>query len=134
VFGSVDAQTLASDLNLDTIGGDRLVASVHHGRIEGRRVRVRDIELTRPGPDPAGRAAARGRLLCPRSKAGPGQLDVDTSVTESKQQADYVPNLTKYAQDKYDLVIGVGFLMQNAIWKVATQFPNVKFAIIESRP
>jgi basic membrane protein A len=62
------------------------------------------------------------------------QLDVTTSVTESKQQADYVPNLTKYAQDKYDLVIGVGFLMQNAVWKVATQFPNVKFAIIDGAP
>jgi basic membrane protein A len=62
------------------------------------------------------------------------QLLVDTSVTESKQQADYVPNLTKYAQGKYDLVIGVGFLMQNAIWKVATQFPNVKFAIIDGAP
>ena len=62
------------------------------------------------------------------------QLDVTTSVTESKQQADYVPNLTKYAQDKYDLVIGVGFLMQNAIWKVAKQFPTVKFAIIDGAP
>ena len=67
-------------------------------------------------------------------KDAQAQLDVDTSVTESKQQADYVPNLTKYAQDKYDLVIGVGFLMQNAIWKVATQFPNVKFAIIDGAP
>src|SRR5438876_9788952 len=62
------------------------------------------------------------------------QLDVTTSVTESKQQADYVPNLTKYAQDKYDLVIGVGFLMQNAVWKVAKQFPNVKFALIDGAP
>jgi len=62
------------------------------------------------------------------------QLDVTTSVTESKQQADYVPNLTKYAQDKYDLVIGVGFLMQNAVWKVAKQFPSVKFAIIDGAP
>jgi basic membrane protein A len=62
------------------------------------------------------------------------QLVVDTSVTESKQQADYVPNLTKYAQDKYDLVIGVGFLMQNAVWKVAKQFPNIKFAIIDGAP
>ncbi|MEO7734404.1 MAG: DUF4097 family beta strand repeat-containing protein, partial [Kofleriaceae bacterium] len=46
VFGSVDAQTLSSDVDLDTIGGERLVASVHHGRIDGRRVRARDIELT----------------------------------------------------------------------------------------
>ena len=67
-------------------------------------------------------------------KDAQAQLDVDTSVTESKQQADYVPNLTKYAQDKYDLVIGVGFLMQNAIWKVAKQFPTVKFAIIDGAP
>ena len=62
------------------------------------------------------------------------QLIVDTSVTQSNQQADYVPNLTKYAQGKYDLVIGVGFLMQNAIWKVAKQFPNVKFALIDGAP
>lgn len=67
-------------------------------------------------------------------KDAAAQLVVDTSVTESKQQADYVPNLTKYAQDKYDLVIGVGFLMQNAIWKVAKQFPDVKFAIIDGAP
>ncbi len=72
--------------------------------------------------------ADAGRLQAER------QLLVTTSVTESKQQADYVPNLTKYAQDKYDLVIGVGFLMQNAIWKVASQFPNVKFAIIDGAP
>ncbi len=62
------------------------------------------------------------------------QLAVQTSVIESKQQADYVPNLTKFAQDKYDLVIAVGFLMQNATWKVAKQFPNVKFAIIDGAP
>jgi basic membrane protein A len=67
-------------------------------------------------------------------KDAEAQLIVTTSVTESKQQADYVPNLTKYAQDKYDLVIGVGFLMQNAVWKVAKQFPNVKFAIIDGAP
>ena len=67
-------------------------------------------------------------------KDAAAQLVVDTSVTESKQQADYVPNLTKYAQDKYDLVIGVGFLMQNAVWKVAKQFPTVKFAIIDGAP
>ena len=62
------------------------------------------------------------------------QLSVTTSVTESKKQEDYVPNLTNYAQQNYDLVIGVGFLMTNATWKVAKQFPNVKFAIIDGAP
>ena len=67
-------------------------------------------------------------------KDAQAQLLVETSVTESKQQADYVPNLTKYALGNYDLVIGVGFLMQNEMWKVAKQFPNVKFALIDGAP
>lgn len=45
-FGSVDAQTISSDLELDTIGGERLVASASRGKIAGRRVRAREIELT----------------------------------------------------------------------------------------
>lgn len=72
--------------------------------------------------------------------ANTGRLDsekdfgVKTSVIESKKQEDYVPNLTTFAQQGYDLVIGVGFLMTNSVWKVAKQFPNVKFAIIDGAP
>jgi hypothetical protein len=47
VFGSVDAATVSADMELDTIGGEKLVASTSsHGKIAGRRVRSRDIELT----------------------------------------------------------------------------------------
>jgi DUF4097 and DUF4098 domain-containing protein YvlB len=46
VFGSVDAATVSSDMDLDTIGGEKLFASANHGRIAGRRVRARDVELT----------------------------------------------------------------------------------------
>ena len=49
----------------------------------------------------------------------------------SKSNADYIPNLSTLAQQKYDLVIGVGFLMADAIDTVATKFPNTKFAIID---
>ena len=72
--------------------------------------------------------------------ANTGRLDaakdfgVTTSVIESKKQEDYVPNLTTFAQQNYDLVIGVGFLMTNSIWTVAKQFPNIKFAIIDGAP
>ena len=72
--------------------------------------------------------------------ANTGRLDaakdfgVQTSVIESKKQEDYVPNLTTFAQQNYDLVIGVGFLMTNSVWKVAKQFPNIKFAIIDGAP
>ncbi len=46
VFGSVDAAAISADVDLDGIDGDKLVASVHHGSIAGRRVRSRDVELT----------------------------------------------------------------------------------------
>ena len=73
-------------------------------------------------------AANTGRLNAEKD------FSLQTSVIESKKQEDYVPNLTTFAQQNYDLVIAVGFLMQNAAWKVATQFPNVKFAIIDGAP
>src|SRR6266480_5402679 len=73
-------------------------------------------------------AANTGRLNAEKD------FSLKTSVIESKKQEDYVPNLTTFAQQNYDLVIAVGFLMQNAAWTVAKQFPNVKFAIIDGAP
>jgi basic membrane protein A len=63
-----------------------------------------------------------------KAKTDFGILD---SVTESHSGNDYVPNLTNFASKNYDLVIGVGFLMQEAMGTVSGQFPNVHFAIID---
>jgi basic membrane protein A len=59
------------------------------------------------------------------------QLGIDGRVLTSKSNADYVPNLSTLAQQHYDLVIGVGFLMADAMDTVASKFPNTKFAIID---
>jgi basic membrane protein A len=59
------------------------------------------------------------------------QLGITGRVLASKSNADYVPNLSTLAQQKYDLVIGVGFLMADAVGTVAKKFPNTKFAIID---
>jgi basic membrane protein A and related proteins len=59
------------------------------------------------------------------------ELGVDVKVLTSKSDADYVPNLSSLAQQKYDLVIGVGFLMSDAMNTVATKFPDTNFAIID---
>ena len=58
-------------------------------------------------------------------------LGVEGRVLTSKANSDYVPNLSTLAQQKYDLVIGVGFLMADAVNTVATKFPNTKFAVID---
>jgi basic membrane protein A and related proteins len=59
------------------------------------------------------------------------KLKVQTRVLTSSSGSDYVPNLATLAQQKYNLVIGVGFLMNDAINTVAVRFPNIKFAIID---
>ncbi len=58
-------------------------------------------------------------------------LGITGRVLTSKSNADYVPNLSTLAQQNYDLVIGVGFLMADAVDTVAKKFPNTKFAIID---
>ena len=65
------------------------------------------------------------------TRAG-SELGVDTRVLTSKSNADYVPNLSTLAQQKYDLVIGVGFLMADAMDTVAQKFPDTNFAIIDN--
>jgi basic membrane protein A len=64
-------------------------------------------------------------------KQAKSDLGADIRVLTSKSNADYVPNLSTLARQKYDLVIAVGFLMGDATAKVAKSFPNVNFAIVD---
>jgi basic membrane protein A len=59
------------------------------------------------------------------------ELGVEGRVLTSKSNSDYVPNLSSLAQQKEDLVVGVGFLMADAMNTVASKFPDTKFAIID---
>jgi basic membrane protein A and related proteins len=60
------------------------------------------------------------------------ELGVETRVLESHSDADYVPNLSECAQQEYNLVISVGFLMGQATEDAAKQFPDTTFAIIDN--
>jgi basic membrane protein A len=60
------------------------------------------------------------------------QLGIKGRVLTSSSGADYLPNLTTLAQQGYNLVIPVGFLMAQATDQVAKQFPSVKFAMVDS--
>jgi len=59
------------------------------------------------------------------------ELGIKGRVLTSKSNADYVPNLTTLAQQRYDLIIPVGFLMADATTAVAKQVPTAKFAIVD---
>jgi basic membrane protein A len=59
------------------------------------------------------------------------RLGADYRVFLSNASSDYVPNLTKFAREKYDLTVGVGFTEADAIDTAATRFPKEKFAIVD---
>ena len=64
-------------------------------------------------------------------KDAESQLGVDIRAVTSKSNADYVPNLSSLARQKYDVIFAVGFLMGDATDKVAKSFPTTNFAIID---
>jgi basic membrane protein A and related proteins len=64
-------------------------------------------------------------------KQAESDLGVETRVLISKSNGDYVPNLTTLAQQQFDLIIPVGFLMADAVNTVATQLPDANFAIVD---
>ena len=63
-------------------------------------------------------------------KKAESQYGFTEKVIQTTSQNDYVTNLTQAAQVA-DLVLAVGFLMQQPLDKVAKQFPSKKFGIID---
>ena len=59
------------------------------------------------------------------------ELGAEIRVLTSDQEADYVPNLSSLARQKYDLIVANGFLMGAATEKVANSFPTTNFGIID---
>jgi len=137
VFGSVDAQTLASDLDLDTIGGERLIASVHRGGISGRRVRARDVELTTT----EGRivleaeAALRGHLVVSSLK---GDVDVQLrrhgAVLVRAHGTKVDLGAPVRAQPNGWVESAFGEAADTALVEIRSPQGNIRFAIIEGRP
>jgi basic membrane protein A len=58
-------------------------------------------------------------------------LGIEQRVYQAKSTQEYVPNLSTFARQGYDLTIGVGFTEATAIDTVATDFPNSNFAIVD---
>jgi basic membrane protein A len=61
------------------------------------------------------------------------ELNAEVDYIVSKEQTDYVGNLTNAAQDA-DVVVAVGFLMADALFNVAPQFPDTRFIGIDISP
>jgi basic membrane protein A and related proteins len=59
------------------------------------------------------------------------ELGVQQRVFQAHSTQEYVPNLSTFARQGYDLTIGVGFTEATAIDTAATNFPQSNFAIVD---
>lgn len=59
------------------------------------------------------------------------ELGIEFNILESQTAADYVRNLTDGAESS-DLTIAIGFLLTDALTEVSSQYPDAKFALVDS--
>jgi len=59
------------------------------------------------------------------------ELGIKFKYVEPASPSEDIQFLREFAENDYDLVIGVGFLMKDSVESVAKDHPNVKFAIID---
>jgi basic membrane protein A and related proteins len=83
---------------------------------------------------PAGRVGQEGFMYL----AGVGYMEAVAdfgfaeSILESDVPEEWERNVRTAAQDGADLIVGVGSTMQDAVANVAPDFPDVKFALVDS--
>ncbi len=58
--------------------------------------------------------------------------NVEVNYLESKTDADYQTNIETFVDEEYDLIICVGFMLQDATQAAAEAYPDQKFAIVDS--
>src|SRR5437868_4444353 len=60
------------------------------------------------------------------------ELGVTVKTVEANDENSYEPLLRSLAQRDYDLVVAIGVSQMSALQKVAGQFPNKRFAIVDA--
>ena len=61
-----------------------------------------------------------------------GLKEGDYKYLQSKAEADYIPNLSTFSDEKLDLIAAPGFLFEKSMAEVADKYPNNKYLIIDS--
>src|SRR5690625_2014411 len=51
---------------------------------------------------------------------------------QSDDESDYLPNLNRFVRNDYNLIFGIGFMLEDGIHTIAEQHPDANFAIVDS--
>lgn len=60
------------------------------------------------------------------------ELGVELKYVEAMDDVAIESTMRSFAQKKYDLILAIGFAMADAVKKVAPQFPELKFALVDA--
>lgn len=58
-------------------------------------------------------------------------LGLQAQFIQSDEATDYLPNLTEFASQGYDLIIAAGFFLGGDLATVANQYPDINFSIFD---
>ena len=60
-----------------------------------------------------------------------GEDKIEVKYLESTQDSDYKPNIEQFVEEEYDLIIGVGYKLADALKEASTNYPDQQFALID---
>lgn len=59
------------------------------------------------------------------------EFNLKNAFIETQQPTDYEKNVKQFADEGYDFIVTVGFMMGDTTKKMAEAYPNIKFAIVD---
>ena len=59
-------------------------------------------------------------------------FNIEVKYLQSETDANYIPNLSTFADEELDIIVAPGFLFEQPLTEVAGKFPNQKFLLIDS--
>jgi len=85
---------------------------------------------------PAGRIGMEGFMYLAGQgyKKAAAEFGFDERILESEVPEEWERNVRTAAQEGYDLIVGIGGTMTDAIANVAPDFPDIHFALVDNSP
>ncbi len=112
--------------------GGRGDASFNDGALRGLEMWAAGLRHTARGYQPLSPEDLAASIPPDLPASAIAALGVRPIVLQSKAQEDYEPNLELLAAEKADLVVAVGFLLENAVEEAARKRPGTRFLLIDS--
>jgi len=134
LYGCVQRQRIENPVGLCTDVGGRGDQSFNDSALRGLEMWLAGRAYTASGYAPLTPAQVEASIPADLKALGVAVAPVRATpvVLQAKAQEDYEPNLQLLADFGAKLVVGVGFMLENAVEAVAKANPDARFLLIDS--